>query len=122
MSKPKNPIASSPDARTVVPGHAVTYHNEPALSRAGTPKLGPSSTSQKTRRRRRVVRFSVLLPVAVELVVGTDDDDPSKDSDWEVLAVQSANCEATPRMVQENMRGSDFEALAATAANAKDMA
>lgn len=76
-----------------------------------------SSSGKKHQRR---VRISATLPTAVELIVGTDDDDPSEDSDWEILSVLSANCEATPRMVEENMHDVDFEALAVAAANAKD--
>jgi hypothetical protein len=80
------------------------------------------SQSPKTvRKHQRRVRISVVLPVSVELIVGTDDDDPNEDSDWKVLSVPAANCEATPRLVEENMHDVDFEALAAAAANAKDL-
>jgi hypothetical protein len=34
--------------------------------------------------------------------------------------VDSANCEATPQIVEENMHAVDFAALATAAANAKD--
>ena len=74
----------------------------------------------KSKKHQRRVRFSVALPAAVEMIVGTDDD-PSEDSDWEILSVLSASCEATPRIVEESMRGADFEALAASAASAEDM-
>ena len=68
----------------------------------------------------RRVRISVVLPASVELLVGTDDDDPSADSDWEILSVHSASCEATPRNVAENMHDVDFAALNAAAATAED--
>lgn len=73
------------------------------------------------KRHQRQVRVSVVLPAAVTLVVGTDDADPSEDSDWEILSVVNTHCEATPRLVEESMHANDFAALAATAANAKDL-
>lgn len=79
------------------------------------------SKPEKPKKHRRIVRFSVVVPASVELLVGTDDDDPDEDSDWEILSVREARCEATPRIVEENMQGTDFEALAALAANAKDI-
>jgi uncharacterized protein (UPF0276 family) len=75
-------------------------------------------TTKRAHKRR--VRIGVVLPAAVELIVGTDDDEPSEDSDWEILSVLSASCEATPRMVEENMHDVDFSALTAAAARAKD--
>ena len=36
------------------------------------------------------------------------------------IRVQSARCEATPRIVEENMRSEDFSELARIAAKAKD--
>lgn len=74
----------------------------------------------KPKKHQRRIRFSVVLPATVELLVGTNDDDPSEDSDWEILSVVSATCEADARMVAENMHDVDFEALAVAAANAKD--
>jgi hypothetical protein len=79
------------------------------------------SRIQKAKKHQRRVRVSVVLPTAVELIVGTDDADPSEDSDWEILSVVSTHCEAQPQTVTENMHDVDFEALAAAAANAKDM-
>jgi hypothetical protein len=76
-------------------------------------------TPKRLKHQRRV-RIGVVLPASVVLVVGTDDDDPSEDSDWKILSVDSASCEATPRIVEENMHNVDFEALAAAAANAED--
>lgn len=75
----------------------------------------------KHKKHQRRVRIGVTLPSNVEIVVGTDDDDPSKDSDWEILSVVSASCEATPRAVEENMSDEDFDALNTAAANAKDL-
>lgn len=69
----------------------------------------------------RVLRFSVVLPVSVELVVGTDDEDPNEDSDWQILAARDPSCEVTPRIVEENMRSADFSALAARAAETQDI-
>jgi hypothetical protein len=83
------------------------------MAREPKPKL-------KLKHQRRI-RLSVVLPAIVELIVGTDDDEPSAESDWEVLSVVSANCDATPRDVTENMHESDFEALNAAAASAKDL-
>ncbi len=79
------------------------------------------SREPKRERHQRRIRFSVVLPATVELVVGTDDDAPSEDSDWEILSVLSAGCDATPRIVEENMRDEDFAALAAAAAGAEDI-
>jgi hypothetical protein len=76
----------------------------------------------KQYKHQRRVRISVILPAAVDLIVGTDDAEPNNDSDWKILSVSSATCEATPRLVEENMCGTDFEALAAAAANAEDIA
>lgn len=73
-----------------------------------------------TLKHQRRIRISVALPASVELLIGTNDADPSEDSDWEILAVHSARCEATPRIVEESMHDIDFEALAVAAANAKD--
>lgn len=70
---------------------------------------------------RRTVRISVTLPASVELIVGTNDEDPSEDSDWEILKVVNIRCEATPRMVDENMHEADSAALAVEAANADDL-
>ena len=81
------------------------------------------STKAKTKMRpkhRRRVQISVVLPASVELVVGTDDDDPNEDSDWQILSVHQARVEATRQMVEENLHDVDFEALAAAAANASD--
>jgi hypothetical protein len=70
---------------------------------------------------RRQIRIGVVLPATVELIVGTDDEDPSADSDWEILEVVNAHCETTPRMVGENMHEADSKALADAAANAEDL-
>jgi hypothetical protein len=75
----------------------------------------------RPKKHRRKVRISVVLPAVVELIVGTDDDNPSEGSDWEILSVSNASCEATPKLVEENMHDVDFEALNAAAANAKDL-
>ena len=68
----------------------------------------------------RIVQISAVLPVAVELIVGTDDDDPGEDSDWKILSVRSANCEASPRMVEENMGEDESAELSRAAARAED--
>ncbi len=75
----------------------------------------------KPKKHQRLIRFGVILPTSVELIVGTDDDDPSEDSDWEILSVRPTICEATPKLVEENMHDEDFAALAAAAANAEDI-
>ena len=74
----------------------------------------------RTSKHQRVIRISVVLPVSVELLVGNDDDKPNTESDWQILAVRSASCEATRQLVEENMSGEDFEELASAAAKAKD--
>jgi hypothetical protein len=79
------------------------------------------SRAPKSKKHQRRVRISVVLPAAVELLVGTDADDPSEESDWEILSVRSASCEATPKIVEENMHDVDFAALAAAAASAEDI-
>ena len=75
----------------------------------------------KKLKHQRRVRISVVLPAAVELIVGTDDASPDEDSDWEVLSVESATCETTPRIVEESMHDMDFAALAALAARTEDL-
>ena len=75
----------------------------------------------KKRQHQRVIRISVVLPVSVELLVGTDDDEPDKHSDWEILSAQDVSCEASARSVAENMHSADFAALAALAACAEDV-
>lgn len=74
----------------------------------------------KPMKHQRRVRISIVLPTSVELIVGTNDDDPDENSDWAILSVVSASCQATPRAVEENMHDVDFESLAAVAANAED--
>lgn len=73
-----------------------------------------------SRKHQRVVRISVVLPVTVELLVGTDDAKPREESDWEILGLLSTHCETTTRLVEESMCGEDFAALARSAAKAKD--
>jgi hypothetical protein len=75
----------------------------------------------KPPKHQRRIRLGVVLPAAVELIVGTDDDEPGEDSDWQILSVLSVGCDATPREVAEHMHDSDFEALNAAAAKAKDL-
>lgn len=75
----------------------------------------------KTVKHRRRIRISVVLPASVDLIVGTNDDDPSEDSDWEILSVHDTRCEASPQIVAENMHDVDFEALAAAAASTEDL-
>jgi hypothetical protein len=127
MSKsktPRTPSTPSPDARTVVPGREVTYHNvsTPKPGRTGTSSLKQESKPPQQRKHQRLVRVSVVLPASVELLVGTDDDDPSEDSDWKILSVRSVRCETTPRLVEESMsmNEDDFAALAAAAVRAED--
>jgi hypothetical protein len=79
------------------------------------------TSKSKPKRHQRRIRFSVVLPATVELIVGTDDDDPSDESNWEILSVIDTRCEATPKMIEENMDDRDFESLAVTAASAEDL-
>lgn len=81
-----------------------------------------SREKKKQYKHQRRVRISVVLPTTVSLIVGTNDDAPDDGSDWEILSVQSTTCEATPRLVAESMHDVDFEALAAAAASAEDIA
>ena len=130
--KPSSKRVSSRDALTVVPGREVTYHNAPELtakkpggvklSSTLKPPIAISSRGREAKRagHRRRVCISVILPVSVDLLVGCNDDDPNEDSDWQILAVHSASCEATPLLVGENMQSEDFAALATIAAKAKD--
>ena len=120
-STPSTPSISSPDARTVVPGREIGYHNEPTSPSARGVELTslPKSKPPSQRKHQRVVRISVVLPVTVELLVGTDDAKPREDSDWEILSVRSTSCEAGPRLVEENMAVEDFAALARLAVKAK---
>lgn len=69
---------------------------------------------------RRKILVELCLPVTVELVVGTDDD-PTEDADWQVLEVCRANCDATPRDVHEHSTEDDFESIAVSATNSKDV-
>ena len=55
------------------------------------------------RKHQRRSPISVVLPATVELIVGTDEDNPSDDSDWKIPRVESASCEASPRMAEESM-------------------
>lgn len=68
----------------------------------------------------RLIRVGLVLPVTVEMTVGTNDDLADAESDWTVLTVRHAACEATPRMVEENMRDDDAEIIAQKAAEAED--
>jgi hypothetical protein len=123
--KPPSKRVASPDALTVVPGREVTYHNEPQLpKKSGTVKTSVHQPAAPIARRpahQRIIRISVLLPASVELLVGTNEDVPSEDADWEILAVREAGCEATIQLVQENMRSTEFAELAVLAARAKDV-
>jgi hypothetical protein len=76
--------------------------------------------SRKKHERR--VQISVVLPAAVDLIVGTDDD-PNEDNEceWKILSVLSTRSEATPRSVEERMHDVDFEALVAAATRAEDL-
>lgn len=87
-----------------------------------TPPNSTPPMDAHSKKHRRRIRISVVLPVTVELLVGSDDD-PSEDveCEWEVLSVLSAHCETTPRGVTENMDDKDFEALVAAATKAKDL-
>lgn len=69
---------------------------------------------------KRLVNISLVLPVSVELLVETEDDDPGSDSEWNIVEVRETRCEVTPRMVEEQMASVDLEALAEAAAKAKD--
>lgn len=72
------------------------------------------------RKHQRKIRIAVVLPVTVDLIVGTDAD-PNTDSDqWEILSVQATHCATTPRLVEESMQDEDFTALGAAAARAQD--
>lgn len=79
------------------------------------------SRNPKQMKHQRRIRLSVVLPATVELIVGTNDEEPSEDSDWEILSVRSAFCEASSRDVGENMKDEDFVALAAAAAKAENL-
>jgi hypothetical protein len=78
--------------------------------------------NQPNRKHQRRIQLSVVLPATVDLIVGTDDD-PSEDieCDWKILSVHAAHCEASPRMVEENMGDVEFEALVAAATRAEDL-
>jgi hypothetical protein len=120
MSKRRDP---SPDARTVIPGQRVTYHNEPKVPDRTPIKIGRVIKDPKAKKHQRVIRMTIALPVSVELVVGTNEENPDADSDWEILATRNARCgDVSPRIVSEAMHEMDFAAMAAQAANAKDEA
>lgn len=82
--------------------------------------MSKPKTPSKYKHQRRV-RISVVLPASVDLIVGTNENDPDDSSDWQILSVVSANCEASVRQVEENMHDVDAEALAVAAANAEDI-
>ena len=65
----------------------------------------------------RVVLLEIRLPVTVELTVGTDDEDPSDESNWEIVDVRRATCDATIPMLNEQLDDVDHEALAVAAAS-----
>lgn len=79
-------------------------------------------TKNKTPRRKhqRRIRISVVLPASVELLVGTDDEDPDENSDWEILDARDPHCEVSRRVVEENMHDVDAAAMREAAANAED--
>jgi len=77
-------------------------------------------TESKHRKHQRRVQISIVLPAFVDLVVGTDDENPDAHSSWEILSVGSIRCEATQRVIEENMHDCDYEALATSAASVKD--
>jgi hypothetical protein len=81
---------------------------------------GPKNKATQHRRHQRRIRISVVVPVSVELLVGTDDEDPDKDSDWEILEARDPRCEVSRRVVEENMHDEDCAALVAAAASAED--
>jgi len=71
-------------------------------------------------RHQRRVRISVVLPVSVELIVGTNDDDPDEDTDWQILEARNPRCEVSRRDVEERMTSDDFAALNTAALAAED--
>ena len=73
------------------------------------------------KKHQRAIRCSVVVPARVELIVGTDDDKPSEDSAWEIVAVRDVRCDASAQTISENMHFEDFERLVARAAKAKDI-
>ena len=83
---------------------------------------GTKNKAPSRHKHQRKIRISVVLPASVELIVGTNDDDPSEDSDWEILSASDARCEVSKRLVEENMHDVDFAELAKKAAAAEDEA
>lgn len=82
----------------------------------------PKNKTPQPRKHQRRIRISVVLPASVELLVGTNDEDPDEDSDWEILEARDPRCEVSRRVVEENMHDADCVALAAAAASAEDEA
>lgn len=80
-----------------------------------------SSKSTKPKKHQRYVQISVVVPASVKLLVGTDDEDPDDDTEWEILSVRDVHCEPTPQLVAESMDGTDFAALSEAANKAKDI-
>lgn len=82
----------------------------------------PKRRTPQHRRHQRRIRISVVVPASVELLVGTNDEDPDEDTDWEILDARDPRCEVSRRVVEENMHDADFAALAAAARSAEDEA
>ncbi|HSX22409.1 MAG TPA: hypothetical protein VLE97_06490 [Gaiellaceae bacterium] len=79
------------------------------------------TVKNKPKKHQRYVQISVVVPASVKLLVGTDDDDPDENTEWEILSVRDVHCEPTPQLVSESMDETDFGALTEAASKAKDI-
>ena len=79
-----------------------------------------AKNKEPRRKHQRRIRISVVLPASVELLVGTDDDDPDESSDWEILDARDPHCKVSRHAVEENMHDVDAAAMRAAAASAED--
>ena len=81
-------------------------------------KTGPKGgvVSEKTKKERKVIRFSMCLPVTCEVEVTKN-----YFSDLEIVAVRRVKCEATPRSINEQMTDDDRDTLEDAFAKAKEI-
>lgn len=124
MSKHKPLDTIFPDARTVVPGRPVAYHATADQEESSHSNLGPPANIKGSRnvdgtKHQRRIRISVVLPVSLEVFVGTNEENPSEESDWRILSVVSSSCGVSPRGVEENMNEEEFARMSRLAMKAE---
>ena len=69
----------------------------------------------------RVVTISVCLPVTVELLVETLEDEVDDDTDWEIAEVRNSSCCVYPGEVAKQLDEDEYLNMCAKAYAAKDV-